>query len=124
MDKEGYHDFGKAPLKAEGEQVSYDYARPRTLEEQLEYYKERLAEARKAELYYNSLKGIARRGQLMVANKDGFTLVEDLDEYLAPDRVMPLSKADIIREGLEQLEEAFGEGYKVDPNVNYKWVKP
>ena len=124
MDKEGYHDFGKAPLKAEGEQVSYDYARPRTLEEQLEYYKERLAEARKVELYYNSLKGMARRGQLMVANKDGFTLVEDLDEYMHLLRTQPISKADIIREGLKQLEEAFGENYTLDPNVNYKWVKP
>lgn len=124
MDKEGYHDFGKAPLKAEGEQVSYDYARPRTLEEQLDYYKERLAEARKVELYYNSLKGMARRGQLMVANKDGFTLVEDLDEYMHLLRTQPISKADIIREGLKQLEEAFGENYTLDPNVNYKWVKP
>ena len=124
MDKEGYHDFGKAPLKAEGEQVSYDYARPRTLEEQLEYYKDLLAAARKAELYYNSLKGIARRGQLMVANKDGFTLVEDLDEYMHLLRTKPISKADIIREGLKQLEEAFGENYTLDPNVNYKWVKP
>lgn len=115
MDKEGYHDFGKAPLKAEGEQVSYDYARPRTPEEQLEYYKTRLAEARKAELYYNSLKGIARRGQLMVANKDGFTLVEDLDEYMHLLRTKPISKADIIREGLKQLEAAFDEGYKVRP---------
>ena len=123
MDKENYHDFGKAPLKAEGEQVSYDY-QPRTPEETIKHLQERLVELRAVERKYVRIKSIARRGQLMIASKEGFTLVEDLDDYLTPFKIMPLSKADIIREGLEQLEEAFGEGYKVDPNVHYKWVKP
>ena len=123
MDKENYHDFGNAPLKAEGEPVDYEY-QPRTPEDTIKYLQERMAALRKIERRYNRLKATARQGRLMIASKEGFTLVEDLDEYLTPDRVMPLSKADIIREGLEQLEEAFGEGYKVDPNVHYKWVKP
>ena len=111
MDKENYHDFGKAPVRAEGEPVDYEY-QPRTPEDTIKYLQERMAALRKIERRYVRIKNLARQGRLMVANKEGFTLVEDLDEYLAPDRVMPLSKADIIREGLEQLEEAFGMNYK------------
>ena len=116
--------YGNAPVKAEGEPVSYDYEVARSPEETIKYLQERMAALRKVERKYRRLKAMAGSGRLMIASKEGFTLVEDLDEYLAPDRVMPLSKADIIREGLEQLEEAFGVNYKVDPNVNYKWVKP
>ena len=115
--------YGNAPLKAEGEPVDYEY-QPRTPEDTIKYLQERMAALRKVERRYNRLKATARQGRLMIASKDGFTLVEDLDEYLGQIRAMPLSKADIIREGLEQLEEAFGVNYKVDPNVNYKWVKP
>jgi len=114
MDKENYHDFGKAPLKAEGEQVSYDY-QPRTPEETIKHLQERLVELRKIERKYTRIKAIARQGRLMIANADGFTLVEDLDEYLVPIRAMPLSKADIIREALGQMEEAFGMNYKAAP---------
>lgn len=121
----GDETYGSAPVKAEGENVSMDYEyKPRTPEETIKYLQGRLVELRKIERKYVRLKATARRGQLMIASKEGFTLVEDLDDYLTPFKIMPLSKADIIREGLEQLEEAFGEGYKVDPNVHYKWVKP
>lgn len=114
MDKESYHDFGKAPLKAEGEPVDHDY-QPRTPEDTIKYLQERMAALRKIERRYNRLKTTARQGRLMIANKEGFTLVEDLDEYLTPDRVMPLSKADLIRDALGQMEEAFGMNYKAAP---------
>jgi hypothetical protein len=40
-------------------------------------------------------------------------LVEDLDEYLhrKPSYSTPLTRKDIIQEGLAQLEQAFDEGY-------------
>ena len=114
MDKENYHDFGKAPVKAEGMSVDYDY-RPRTPEETIKHLQERLVELRKIERRYVRIKNLARQGRLMIANADGFTLVEDLDEYLGQIRAMPLSKADIIREALGQMEEAFGMNYKAAP---------
>lgn len=107
----GDETYGNAPAKAEGEPVDYDY-QPRTPEETIKHLQERLVELRKIERKYTRIKAIARQGRLMVANKEGFTLVEDLDEYLTPDRAMPLSTADIIREGLAQMEEAFGMNYK------------
>lgn len=102
--------YGNAPVKAEGEPVDYDY-QPRTIK----HLQERLVELRKIERKYTRIKAIARQGRLMIANADGFTLVEDLDEYLVPIRAMPLSKADIIREALGQMEEAFGMNYKAAP---------
>lgn len=114
MDKENYHDFGNAPVKAEGMSVDYDY-QPRTPEETIKHLQERLAVLRKIERRYVRIKNLARQGRLMVASRDGFTLVEDLDEYLTPDRAMPLSKADIINEALGQMEEAFGMNYKLTP---------
>lgn len=110
----GDETFGSAPVKAEGMSVDYDY-RPRTPEDTIKYLQERLAVLRKIERRYVRIKNLARQGRLMVANKEGFTLVEDLDEYLTPDRAMPLSTTDIIREALGQMEEAFGMNYKAAP---------
>lgn len=110
----GDETYGQAPVKAEGEPVDYEY-QPRTPEDTIKYLQERMAALRKIERKYRRIASAARQGRLMIASKDGFTLVEDLDEYLTPDRIMPLSKADIIREALGQMEEAFGTNYKVAP---------
>ena len=124
MDKENYHDFGKAPVRAEGEPVDYEY-QPRTPEDTIKYLQERLAVLRKIERKYTRLKAMARSGRLMVASKEGFTLVEDLDEYVHKiSSVTPVTRKELIQEGLNQLGKAFDESYKVDPNVEYKWVKP
>ena len=111
----GDETYGQAPVKGEGMRVDYDMPLQRTPEETIKYLQERMAALRKIERRYVRIKNLARQGRLMVASRDGFTLVEDLDEYLTPDRVMPLSKADIIREGLAQMEEAFGMNYKAAP---------
>ena len=124
MDKENYHDYGNAPLKAEGMSVDYEY-RPRSPQEQLEYYKGQVAELREIQSRYRRIARLARQGQLMIASKEGFTLVEDLDEYVHKiSSVTPVTRKELIQEGLNQLGKAFDESYKVDPNVEYKWVKP
>ena len=110
----GDETYGQAPVKAEGEPVDYEY-QPRTPEDTIKYLQERMAALRKIERKYRRIASAARQGRLMIANADGFTLVEDLDEYLVPIRAMPLSKADIIREALGQMEEAFGMNYKAAP---------
>ena len=119
----GDETYGQAPVKAEGEAVGYDY-NPRSHEEQVAHYQRTIMNLRQQVRKLDRFKRMAKQQQIMIASKEGFTLVEDLDEYLTNLTNAPLSKADIIREGLEQLEEAFGMNYKVDPNVNYKWVKP
>lgn len=107
--------YGNAPVKAEGESVDYEY-QPRTPEETIKYLQERLTVLRAVQGKYVRVKSLARQGRLMVANADGFTLVEDLDEYLTGLVSRgPLTKADIIREALGQMEEAFGENYKLTP---------
>lgn len=98
--------FGAAPLKAEGEAMSYETVR-RTPEEVIEYLKEQLRQARITQGRYSRIRRMARNQQLMVATKNGFTLVEDLDEYLTQLYNTPLTRQDILREGMEQLEEAF-----------------
>lgn len=110
----GDETYGQAPVKAEGEPVDYEY-QPRTPEDTIKYLQERMAALRKIERKYRRIASAARQGRLMIASKDGFTLVEDLDEYLGQIRAMPLSKADIIREALGQMEEAFGMNYKAAP---------
>lgn len=115
MDKEGYHDFGRAPVKAEGQTLDYE-TRQRTPEEIIEYLKEQLRQARVDQNKYRRVKRLASGQKLMVANKDGFTLVEDLDEYLRDFVVnSPLTRKDIIAEGLAQMEDAFRQGYKAVP---------
>jgi hypothetical protein len=111
------NEFGQAPLKAEGQEIAYDY-QPRTPEEQIEYYRAQLAGARVYQAKYNHFKRLASRGQLMIASKEGFTLVEDLDEYLAQVSRVPLTRGELIKEGLAQMEQAF------DENYHHKWVKP
>ena len=114
MDKENYHDYGSAPVKAEGEPVDYDYA-PRSHEEQVAHYQRTIMSLRQQVRKLDRFKRMAKQQQIMIASKEGFTLVEDLDEYLTNLTNAPLSKADIIREGLAQMEEAFGMNYKAAP---------
>jgi len=80
-----------------------------TLEDRIEYLRETLQEARIKERRYNRLQRLARGQKVMIASKDGFTLVEDLDEYLQTANIGPLTTKDILREGMEQLEEAFAQ---------------
>lgn len=118
MDSGNHYNYGDAPVKAEGVEIAYDALTQRTPEEQIEYYRAKLAAARVHQAKYNHFKRIASRGQLMIASKDGFVLVEDLDEYLAQRSREPLTRGDLIREGLAQMEQAF------DENYHHKWVKP
>lgn len=115
MNKDQYHDYGSAPLKAEGATVEYDIT-PRTPEEVIEYLKEQLRQARVDQNRYRRVKSLARNQMLMVANKNGFTLVEDMDEYLKSNTSPgPLTRKDIINEALSQMEDAFRQGYKAAP---------
>ena len=81
--------------------------RESTLEDRIAYLSEMLQKARVKERRYNRLQRLARGQKVMIASKDGFTLVEDLDEYLQTANIGPLTTKDILREGMEQLEEAF-----------------
>lgn len=110
-----YPDYGSAPLKAEGATVEYDTT-PRKPEEVIEYLKEQLQQARVDQNRYRRVKSLARNQMLMVANKNGFTLVEDMDEYLKSNTSPgPLTRKDIISEALSQMEDAFRQGYKATP---------
>jgi hypothetical protein len=105
--------FGEAVAKAEGESVSYETVQ-RTPEEVIEYLQQQLHEARKDQARYRRVKRLARGQKLMIASKDGFTLVEDLDEYLtqldsAP--TGPLTRDTIIKEALNLMEQAFDDNY-------------
>lgn len=113
MDKEMYNSFGAAPMKAEGQSVDYEARLKRTPEEMIEYLQAQLRDARKDQAKYRRVRRIATRQQLMVASKDGFTLVEDLDGYLENETgfASPLTRQDILREAQEQLEDAFRQGY-------------
>jgi hypothetical protein len=83
----------------------------RTPEEIIEYLKEQLRQARVDQNRYRRVKRFAKNQKLMIASKDGFTLVEDLDEYLRDFVITPVTRQEIIQEGLQQLEQAFDEGY-------------
>lgn len=61
----------------------------------------------RAQTQLNQLRRLAKNQQLMIATKNGFTLVEDLDEFMKTLDRIPLTREDILRMGLEQLEEAF-----------------
>ena len=113
MNKDGYHDYGAAPMKAEGETVSYETVQ-RTPEEVIEYLKEQLRQARVTQGRYSRIRRMARNQQLMVATKNGFTLVEDLDEYLTQlysTPTGPLTRDTIIKEALNLMEQAFDDNY-------------
>ena len=53
------------------------------------------------------LQRLAKNQQLMIANKDGFVLVEDLDEYLAKMPSQPLTTKELLADDYDQLEAAF-----------------
>ena len=61
----------------------------------------------RAQHQLNQLRRLAKRQQLMIASKDGFVLVEDLDEFMHTLANTPLTREEILRMGMEQLEEAF-----------------
>lgn len=61
----------------------------------------------RAQHQLNQLRRLARNQQLMIATKNGFTLVEDLDEFMHTLANTPLTREEILRMGMEQLEEAF-----------------
>ena len=106
--------FGEAVAKAEGQSVDYEARLKRTPEEMIEYLKQQLHLARIEQSRYRRVKRIARNQKLMIANKDGFTLVEDLDDYMENEQrfvTSPLTRQDILREAQEQLEDAFRQGY-------------
>lgn len=98
--------FGAAPMKAEGQSVDYE-PRKRTPEEMIEYLQAQLRDARVAQGRYGRIRRMARNQQLMIAAKNGFTLVEDLDEYLTQLANGPLTRQEILREAQDQLEAAF-----------------
>jgi hypothetical protein len=107
MDKDGYHDYGAAPIKGEGQIVSYETVQ-RTPDEMIAYLRDQLMDARKDQAKYRRVKRLARNKMLMVANNEGFVLVEDMDEYLRSKPANgPLTREEILRMGMEQLEEAF-----------------
>lgn len=110
MEKDRYHDYGSAPMKAEGQAVEYDTT-PRKPEEVIEYMREELKKARQNASEYRRLRQLAKNQQLMIATKNGFTLVEDLDEFMDTMARSPLTRQDIIKEGLQQLEQAFDDSY-------------
>jgi hypothetical protein len=58
-------------------------------------------------LALRKLRRLAKNQQLMIASKDGFVLVEDLDEFMRTLANTPLTRQEILREGMKQLEEAF-----------------
>jgi len=62
-----------------------------------------------AQQQLRKLKRLAKNQQLMIANKDGFVLVEDLDEFMHTLANTPLTREEILRMGMEQLEEAFAQ---------------
>ena len=111
MNKDSYHDYGAAPMKAEGQSVDYEARLKRTPEEMIEYLQQQLRDARVVQGRYSRIRRMARNQQLMIAAKNGFTLVEDLDEYLTQLANGPLTRQDILREAQEQLEDAFRQGY-------------
>ena len=111
MNKDSYHDYGAAPMKAEGEAVSYETVQ-RTPDEMIAYLRDQLMDARKDQAKYRRVKRLARNQMLMVANNEGFVLVEDMDEYLRSKPANgPLTRQDIIQEGLAQMEQAFDDNY-------------
>ena len=116
MEKDRYHDYGSVHIKAEGQSVEYDTP-SRTPEEVIEYLKEQLRQARLDQNRYRRVRRLATNQKLMVANREGFVLVEDLDEYLQGEIIgaSPLTRKDIINEALSQMEDAFRQGYKAAP---------
>ena len=111
MNKESYHDYGAAPMKAEGQSVDYEAQLKRTPEEMIEYLRDQLMDARKTANKYRRVQQLAKNQQLMVATRNGFTLVEDLDEFMDTTARSPLTRDTIVKEALTLMEQAFDDNY-------------
>jgi hypothetical protein len=110
MNKDSYHDYGAAPMKAEGESVSYETVQ-RTPDEMIAVLRDQLMDARKTASKYRRVQQLAKNQQLMVATRNGFTLVEDLDEFMDTTARSPLTRDTIVKEALTLMEQAFDDNY-------------